>query len=123
MGISARQNKSFSNNRSKLAGPFTKPTDIRQTADWRRIKELILIRDNYICQRCGAVNKPDYPTDVAMTVDHIIPVASGGKNLMSNLITLCAICHSKKLGKKNKRGKNLLLSLQARKTKKFGGSR
>lgn len=45
-------------------------------------------RDGFSCQYCGA-----HPPAVILHVDHIHPVASGGKNDMDNLITACAPCN------------------------------
>lgn len=45
-------------------------------------------RDEFTCQYCGAV-----PPKVILHVDHIIPVASGGKNKMDNFITSCQCCN------------------------------
>lgn len=119
-GIADRQRKIGYNSRSKLTGPLKSSNDMRKSPEWTRIKEIVLQRDNYTCCRCGNHNKPDAPTNIQLTVDHIVAVASGGLNLMSNLETLCADCHSKKLGKKNQRAAGLLRSMQTRKTKQFG---
>lgn len=48
-------------------------------------------RDKFKCQYCGK-SAPD----VILNVDHIKPVASGGKNTMTNLITSCFDCNSGK---------------------------
>ena len=46
-------------------------------------------RDNYRCRKCGR------QTD-DLEVDHIIPIAKGGKSTYDNLQTLCHRCNSKK---------------------------
>ena len=48
-------------------------------------------RDSFTCQYCGR-SAPD----VILEVDHIIPVAEGGKNDMVNLVTSCRDCNSGK---------------------------
>ena len=48
----------------------------------------LIERDGYCCKKCGSVEK--------ITIDHIIPVIRGGKNLLSNLELLCRSCNSKK---------------------------
>jgi len=48
----------------------------------------IFKRDGFSCQYCG--NRPPQPT---LEVDHIYPVASGGSNDDSNLITSCFDCN------------------------------
>lgn len=51
-------------------------------------------RDKFTCQYCGRM-----APDVILEVDHIKPVAEGGKNTMLNLITSCRDCNRGK-GKK-----------------------
>ncbi len=45
-------------------------------------------RDHHTCQKCGTTEK--------LTIDHIIPLAEGGSNDLSNLHTLCQSCNSRK---------------------------
>jgi glutaredoxin len=52
-------------------------------------------RDTFTCQYCG-----QKPPDVVLQVDHIMPVAAGGDNDISNLVTACEACNQ---GKKAKR--------------------
>ena len=52
-------------------------------------------RDSFTCQYCGK-SAPD----VVLEVDHIIPVAKGGDNDLSNLITACFDCNRGKRDKK-----------------------
>lgn len=51
-------------------------------------------RDLFTCQYCGA-----RPPQVVLVVDHITPVAAGGANDTSNLITACVDCNA---GKRDK---------------------
>ena len=55
----------------------------------------ILSRDNFTCVICGASSKQG----VTLHVDHIIPIAKGGKSVPSNLRTLCERCN---IGKSDK---------------------
>jgi 5-methylcytosine-specific restriction endonuclease McrA len=48
-------------------------------------------RNNYQCQSCG---KQQLETN--LTIDHIIPLACGGSNDISNLQVLCFTCNRKK---------------------------
>jgi 5-methylcytosine-specific restriction protein A len=65
-------------------------------------QRVILVRDNFTCQLCGArpttvlpegVERPDLHQ---LHVDHIIPYSQTYKTEMSNLQTLCAQCNLKK---------------------------
>lgn len=81
-------------------------------AKFNKLKPIIISRDNHTCKKCGK-SKYDFP-DIILTVDHIIPVASGGRTVASNLHTVCIDCHINKLGKKNKRGAKLLTGTKNR---------
>jgi 5-methylcytosine-specific restriction endonuclease McrA len=50
-------------------------------------KRNVMKRDKFTCQYCGA-------TDVAMTVDHVIPRSLGGPNSWENLVCACKKCNS-----------------------------
>ena len=120
MGI-AQRNQGFKKSGNRLAGPLKPKSDSRSGPEWERIKAIVKERDDYTCVRCGAEDNPNNPSVVQLTVDHIVPVAKGGLNILSNLETLCADCHSKKRGKANEAGKHLLKALQTKKTKRFFG--
>ncbi|MBR2030307.1 MAG: HNH endonuclease [Clostridia bacterium] len=49
----------------------------------------ILKRDNYKCKLCGASQEDG----AKLHVDHIIPIAKGGKTEPANLQTLCERCN------------------------------
>ena len=49
----------------------------------------ILIRDQYMCQKCKLEDK----TAKNLEVHHIKPLGYGGSNSNENLITLCILCH------------------------------
>lgn len=51
----------------------------------------VLKRDRFTCLYCGA----EAP-DVEVVVDHLVPLAAGGSNEMSNLITACVACNGGK---------------------------
>lgn len=61
----------------------------------RELREKIMKRDNYTCQLCGKY----MPDEVGLQVDHIIPVAKGGKTVASNLRVLCSKCNGSKSDK------------------------
>ncbi|MBW4564347.1 MAG: HNH endonuclease [Mojavia pulchra JT2-VF2] len=56
-----------------------------------QVKTYVFQRDKYQCQSCG---KTTLETD--LTIDHIIPLARGGQNDISNLQTLCYTCNQQK---------------------------
>ena len=49
----------------------------------------VLKRDHFRCQICGATQSDG----VKLHVDHIVPIAKGGKTELSNLRTLCDRCN------------------------------
>lgn len=55
------------------------------------VRKYVFERDRYHCQSCGKTT-----TETELTIDHIIPLATGGSNDMSNLQTLCRCCNKKK---------------------------
>ena len=57
----------------------------------KKLRFQILNRDNFTCQYCGRK-----APDVILEVDHIVPVAKGGKTEVENLITACHDCNSGK---------------------------
>lgn len=57
----------------------------------KRLRYEILRRDNHACRYCGAT-----APDVALTVDHVVPVALGGTNEPGNLVTACQPCNAGK---------------------------
>ncbi len=57
----------------------------------RRLRYEILRRDGHTCRYCGA-SAPDVP----LRIDHVIPVALGGGDEPSNLVTACQDCNSGK---------------------------
>lgn len=61
----------------------------------RELREEIMRRDNYTCQICGKY----MPDEVGLQVDHIIPIAKGGKSVVSNLRVLCSKCNGSKSDK------------------------
>ena len=54
---------------------------------WDILRRAVLFRDSYRCANCNADDRP-------LDAHHIVPVGSGGSNLMSNLKTLCRECHA-----------------------------
>lgn len=59
--------------------------------NWGELRLKVLERDQYKCRRCGANLRGVFYREV----HHIVPLARGGSNFMSNLISLCSECHDK----------------------------
>lgn len=60
----------------------------------KKIRFEVFKRDKFTCQYCGK-SAPD----VILHIDHIVPVAKGGDNDITNLVTSCQGCNS---GKKDR---------------------
>ena len=55
------------------------------------VRKYVLQRNNYQCQSCGKKN-----TEAKLNIDHIVPLATGGSNDISNLQVLCSQCNQSK---------------------------
>lgn len=53
------------------------------------LKQEVLKRDNYICQKCGYKDSDGNELEA----HHINPKFAEGQDSLNNLITLCSICH------------------------------
>ena len=62
-----------------------KARKLRQSQWWRKKIE------SGICHYCGGV----FPSDT-LTMDHIVPIARGGKSTRGNLVPACKKCNSNK---------------------------
>lgn len=63
----------------------------------RELKQAALVRDNYTCQASGYGSNKNLPLTLVLSVlqvHHIIPLYLGGKNTLSNLITLRMDIHT-----------------------------
>ncbi len=56
-----------------------------------KLRYEVLARDRFACRTCGSPARPE--ANITLNVDHIIPVAEGGKTVMTNLQTLCSECN------------------------------
>jgi 5-methylcytosine-specific restriction endonuclease McrA len=55
---------------------------------WQRVRLVVLERDGYVCQWCGAA---------ATTVDHVVELAAGGDRLeLDNLVAACRPCNGRR---------------------------
>jgi len=62
-----------------------RPVNIGRKLGYRKEKMKLLERDGSDCFYCGL------PLEDDITVEHIIPLISGGKNILSNMV----LCHEK----------------------------
>jgi 5-methylcytosine-specific restriction protein A len=76
---------------SKLKKPY-RSDPLYHTAVWQRVREAVLARDNYLCQRCLKRRR----LQAADTVHHIKPLDQRPDLTLDkdNLISLCAACHN-----------------------------
>lgn len=58
------------------------------TSEWASIRALVLSLYDPVCSYCGSTNPS--------SVDHVIPVAAGGKSDIENLVPACGKCNSSK---------------------------
>jgi hypothetical protein len=63
--------------------------ECRLIPKWLRFQ--VLKRDRFKCRYCGAPSRAAW-----LQVDHVIPVAKGGKTVIENLITACEPCNGGK---------------------------
>lgn len=56
-----------------------------------KVRQYVFERDGYQCKSCGKTN-----LEARLEVDHIIAIAMGGTNDLSNLQTLCQRCNRQK---------------------------
>lgn len=85
-GLDSTKNLEFDGR--KLCKKYAKGVKIKRYVPLR-VRHVVLERDKFRCQDCGA----SPTTGATLEVDHTIPVAKGGTNDLSNLRTLCADCN------------------------------
>lgn len=77
---------------SKLtASAFAKE---QRTLMTKKLREFIKKRDNFTCCNCG--NSTYLEPNLLLEIDHVIPVAKGGRTVEENLQTLCWKCNRAK---------------------------
>ena len=85
---------------AKTAKSGNRPNSYRRgywTKKEKRIRQIVFIRDRWICQDCGrfCVEKAGAP-GLWPHCDHIVPKSQGGSDEPHNRQTLCGSCHSVK---------------------------
>lgn len=64
---------------------------VKRKAIGKKKRFEVFKRDSFTCQYCG-----DAAPDVILHIDHIKPVANGGNNGITNLVTSCIDCNQGK---------------------------
>ena len=59
-------------------------------------REFVFKRDDYRCKHCKATKTELETVGRKLTIDHIKPWIDGGKNIKTNLQTLCDKCNREK---------------------------
>lgn len=70
--------------------PETRAESTRRKWEFERVRKRprVVERDGKVCKQCGATDN--------LVIDHIVPIAKGGSNDLSNLQILCWTCNAKK---------------------------
>jgi 5-methylcytosine-specific restriction protein A len=55
---------------------------------WNKLRKAVLARDKFRCANCGRWQGE-------LHVHHVVPIAVGGTNVTTNLVTLCRDCHAR----------------------------
>lgn len=79
---------------SEIKSPVPTPSRSQKRTERKvnwRLRAQVLIRDNCICQMCGA--SPAKDPNVNLHADHIKPWSKGGETVLENLRTLCMKCN------------------------------
>lgn len=72
-------------NKKQIAAERKKAKKLRKTSWW-------LTKVNQgLCEYCGNKFKPD-----ELTMDHVVPLARGGKSTKGNIVAACKECNNKK---------------------------
>lgn len=72
----------------------------RRGMKWRRLQKRVIARDGLECFWCGCecerpgAGKQGQLEPHHATIDHLIPVARGGSDRLSNLVVACHSCNS-----------------------------
>lgn len=68
---------------------------------WKQLRAKVMQRDNWTCQLRGP-----HCAVIATDCDHIVNVANGGSDDMSNLCAACKPCHNTKTAREAAAGRN-----------------
>lgn len=77
-----------------------------KTKERRAARAALILRDGNVCKACGV--RGAFLPGVRgwhaerLQIDHVTPVAAGGRNALSNLQLLCHPCHAAKTAKERR---------------------
>lgn len=77
-------------------------------ARWRELRKKVFERDGYKCQICksrGVLTVVTLHGSLHGVCDHIVPLAWGGTDAMSNLQTICQACDAEKSKQESIKGR------------------
>lgn len=80
----------------------------RGGARWRELRKKVFERDGYKCQICksrGVLTVVTLHGSLHGVCDHIVPLAWGGTDAMSNLQTICQACDAEKSKQESIKGR------------------
>jgi 5-methylcytosine-specific restriction endonuclease McrA len=59
-----------------------------------QLRTALLLRQHHRCFWCGHPVTLDTAFDSSATLDHLVPLSSGGRTNMTNLVVACARCNN-----------------------------
>ena len=73
------------------------PAAVERIRGWKltKIRERVLLRDEYTCRGCGRVSS-------SLEVDHVVPLHLGGSESDENRQSICVECHEAKSEREEK---------------------
>lgn len=95
-------NNEGKNNGNWKGGVYEKYYDGTYGWKWTKIREKVLERDNYECQKCGLSNHEHINKyKQGLQIHHKIEYPKSKEHNLDNLISLCVVCHNKVHANKN----------------------
>ena len=97
-------------NRQSWVKSAVVPVSGRGGRPWRRKRERVFRRDEFLCQGClraGVVTVVALSGPLAGICDHIVPLSQGGSDEDENLQTLCRRCSDIKTQRESVFGKKM----------------
>jgi len=93
-GVAKKYHENPKNHHRYIDGRSYNVAPRRYCDDWKKIRELVLRRDNRTCQDCG-ISQEILGKWASLHIHHIQPFLETFDNSLGNLITLCPSCHRK----------------------------